>query len=177
MSSPRLGVCRKSMLSNPLHIKAPLGQSRSRGLTVPGPDFTFGTSSSSLKDGGVAEVMSVSCRPSSPLSDLLSHQYGRSWLDEQLNRKQSSITHQVQPRGAAETRTSLLRRSQALPVTHTPAHLSHFTQVSPALDTFREPAARVRAFRLSGGTGRPGEPQGTVGTEPRAEEPLKTNKQ
>ncbi|XP_051807229.1 cilia- and flagella-associated protein 77 [Acanthochromis polyacanthus] len=249
MSSPRLGVVRESMLTNPLHIKAPLGQSRSRGLTVPGPDFTFGTSSSSLKHGGVAEVLSswkvpsrpegsvvrldfvslnrdavrsglvtskeisqyraqrggpsiqspaprcceggasrhpapvpdmtfgVRNRPSSPLSDLLSHQYGRSWLDEQLSRNQNSTTHQVKPGGAAETRTTLMRRSRALPVTHSPVQLSQFTQVSPALDTFRDPAARVRAFRLSGGTGRPAEHQGTDRTEPRTGEPLSTNKE
>uniref|UniRef100_A0A7N6AFQ2 Uncharacterized protein n=1 Tax=Anabas testudineus TaxID=64144 RepID=A0A7N6AFQ2_ANATE len=60
MSSPRLGVVRDSMLTNPLHIKASLGKSRSRGLSIPGPDFTFGTSSSSLKDGGVAEAVFLS---------------------------------------------------------------------------------------------------------------------
>ncbi|XP_033989635.1 cilia- and flagella-associated protein 77 isoform X1 [Trematomus bernacchii] len=57
MSSPRLGVMRDSMLTNPLHIKASLGRSVSRGFSVPGPDFTFGMSNDST-DGGVAEVLS-----------------------------------------------------------------------------------------------------------------------
>uniref|UniRef100_A0A3Q3F3G9 Cilia and flagella associated protein 77 n=1 Tax=Kryptolebias marmoratus TaxID=37003 RepID=A0A3Q3F3G9_KRYMA len=55
MTSPRLGVVRESMLKDPLLIKAPLGRARTRGLAVPGPDFTFGTSSDSLRDGGVAQ--------------------------------------------------------------------------------------------------------------------------
>ncbi|XP_029365862.1 cilia- and flagella-associated protein 77 [Echeneis naucrates] len=38
MSSPRGGVIRDSMLTNPVLIKTPLGQSRSRGLSLPGPD-------------------------------------------------------------------------------------------------------------------------------------------
>ncbi|KAM4577383.1 cilia- and flagella-associated protein 77 isoform 1-T2 [Odontesthes bonariensis] len=66
MSSPRLGVVRDSMLSDPLLIKVPLGKARTRGLAVPGPDFTFGTSSRHLRDGGVAEVLSgwnVQSRP------------------------------------------------------------------------------------------------------------------
>ncbi|KAK1893294.1 Cilia- and flagella-associated protein 77 [Dissostichus eleginoides] len=57
MSSPRLGVMRDSMLTNPLHIKASLGRSVSRGFSVPGPDFTFGMSNDST-EGGVAEVLS-----------------------------------------------------------------------------------------------------------------------
>ncbi|KAM9743040.1 cilia- and flagella-associated protein 77 isoform 2-T2 [Menidia menidia] len=54
MSSPRLGVVRESMRTDPLLIQAPLGKTRSRGLTVPGPDFTFGTCNR-VKDGGVAK--------------------------------------------------------------------------------------------------------------------------
>lgn len=34
--------------------------------------------------------MYVSVRASSPLGDLLSHQYGRRWVDEQLNKNQTS---------------------------------------------------------------------------------------
>ncbi|KAF3695255.1 Cilia- and flagella-associated protein 77 [Channa argus] len=73
MSSQRLGVIRDSMLTNPLHIKAPLGQTRSRGLSVPGPDFTYGISNSSLRDGGVAEVLS-SWRVQSRRADSAPHQ-------------------------------------------------------------------------------------------------------
>ncbi|XP_038559300.1 cilia- and flagella-associated protein 77 [Micropterus salmoides] len=226
MSSPRVGVVRDSMLTNPLLIKASLGQTRSRGLSRPGPDFTFGASSSLLKDGGVAEVLSswrvqskrgdsaahhpvapdfvslnrdavksglvtskelsqyraqrggaasqklvpkkreggasrrpavpdimfgVTTRAPSPLSDLLSHQYAHRWLDEQLSRNQTSKQQQQQqrmkPGRILDTRTSLLRRSRALPVTQTPFKLAHFTQVPPALDTFRDQEARLRAFR------------------------------
>ncbi|XP_070761230.1 cilia- and flagella-associated protein 77 [Enoplosus armatus] len=225
MSSPRVGVVRDSMLTNPLLIKASLGQTRSRGLSGPGPDFTFGTSSSSLKDGGVAEVLSswrvqsrrgdsapqrpvapdfvslnrdavksglvtskelsqyraqrggtksqnptpkqlvggalrrpavpditfgVTTRAPSPLSDLLSHQYARRWLDEQLSRNQTSNHQQLQrvrPGCVPDTWTSLLRRSRALPVTQTPFKLPRFTQVPPALDTFRDQEARLRASR------------------------------
>ncbi|KAM8761400.1 cilia- and flagella-associated protein 77 [Acanthopagrus schlegelii] len=222
MSSPRVGVIRNSMLTNPLLIKAPLGQTRSRGLLGPGPDFTFGTSSS-LRDGGVAEVLSswsvqsrrgdsaqsvppdfvslnrdavrsglvtskelsqyraqrgraksqmpaprrqeggasrrpavpditfgVTTRPGSPLADLLSHQYAHRWIDEQLSRNRTSNHSQLQrvkPGCIPDTRTSLLRRSRPLPVTHTPFRLPQFSQVPPALDTFRSPEARLRAFR------------------------------
>ncbi|XP_022620474.1 cilia- and flagella-associated protein 77 isoform X1 [Seriola dumerili] len=245
MSSPRVGVVRDSMMTNPLLIKASLGQTRSRGLSVPGPDFTFGTNSSSLRDGGVAEARAVkpagSCsfqpcpcavsvlsswrvqsrrgesapqrplvpdfvslnreavksglvtskelsqyraqgggartkppapkqqeggaswrpavpditfgvttRASSPLSDLLSHQYARRWLDQQLSRNPTSNhreLHRIKPGCIPDTRTSLLRRSRALPVTQTPFRLPRFSQVPPALDTFRDQEARLRALR------------------------------
>nr|XP_054586305.1 cilia- and flagella-associated protein 77 [Nothobranchius furzeri] len=55
MMSPRLGVVRKSMLKDPLIIKAPLGKTRTRGLDVPGPDFVFGAKTTWNADGGVAE--------------------------------------------------------------------------------------------------------------------------
>ncbi|XP_047448762.1 cilia- and flagella-associated protein 77 [Mugil cephalus] len=205
MSSPRLGVVRDTMLTNPLLIKDPLAQTRSRGLLVPGPDFTFGTSSS-LTDGGVSEVLSgwrvqprrqrsprpldflslnrdavksglvtakevsqyrahnqspapkwrgggasqhptpdpdvtfgVANRPSSPLSDLLSHQYARRWMEEQLSRNQTRNHKPKVKVGGAETRTSLLRRTRPLPVRQTPPQLPRFTQVAPALKTFRDP--------------------------------------
>ncbi|XP_014912192.1 cilia- and flagella-associated protein 77 isoform X2 [Poecilia latipinna] len=57
IASPRLGVFRESMLRDPLLIKAPLGRARSRGLTIPGPDFTYGASTM-MKDGSVAEALS-----------------------------------------------------------------------------------------------------------------------
>ncbi|XP_069001429.1 cilia- and flagella-associated protein 77 [Embiotoca jacksoni] len=218
MTSPRLGVVRDSMLTNPLLIKAPLGQVQSRGLAVPDPDFTFGTSSSLLSNGGVPGVLSswtvqsrredsaqrpnfvslnrdavksglvtskelsqyraqrggathrsptpkqregraslrsapdvtfgVTNRASSPLSDLLSNQYAHRWMDEQMSRNQTSNNKDKVKLGrAAETRTSLLRRSRSLPVTQTPFKLPHFTQVGPALDTFRDQEAHLRAFR------------------------------
>lgn len=204
----------------PSSVQAPLGQTRSRGLSVPGPDFTFGMSTS--RDGGVAEVLSswqvqsrsadsashrpvvpdfvslnrdavksglvtskelsqyraqgvktqgpaprqegrtswrpvvpditfgVTHRPPSPLADLLSHQYARRWLDEQLSRNQTRNQEQLHrmKRGCIpDTRTSLLRRSRALPVTQPLFKLPRFTQVPAALDTFRDEEARLRAFR------------------------------
>uniref|UniRef100_A0A1A8FLW5 Chromosome 9 open reading frame 171 n=1 Tax=Nothobranchius korthausae TaxID=1143690 RepID=A0A1A8FLW5_9TELE len=58
MMSPRLGVVRKSMLKDPLIIKAPLGKARTRGLDVPGPDFVFGAKNNWNADGGVAGAFS-----------------------------------------------------------------------------------------------------------------------
>ncbi|CAJ1069552.1 cilia- and flagella-associated protein 77 isoform X2 [Xyrichtys novacula] len=224
MSSPRLGVVRDSMLINPRLIQAPLGKSMSRGLSLPGPDFTYGTTSSSIRGGGMAEVLSswkvqpsredsaphrtlvphfvslnrdavksgvvtskelsqyraqraeamsqshaprkkdtlasrrlvvpditfgVPNRPSTPLEDLLSHQYGRRWLDQQLSRSQNCIQQQqkLQRIKSKDNRTSLLRRSKPLPVTQTPFKLPRFAQVGPALDTFRDQEARQRAFK------------------------------
>ncbi|XP_017292082.1 cilia- and flagella-associated protein 77 [Kryptolebias marmoratus] len=229
MTSPRLGVVRESMLKDPLLIKAPLGRARTRGLAVPGPDFTFGTSSDSLRDGGVAQVLSswsvqsrhedttrppdfvslnrnavrsglvtakelnqyrtqvgrttvqsqasgqrgggasrqplalpditfgVTNRAPSPLADLLSYQYARRWFEDQSRNQTSNQKHQMKPGHIAETRTSLLRRSRSLPVLQTPFSLPQFTQVGPALDTFRDPEARRRALgahRSNSGTRR-----------------------
>uniref|UniRef100_A0A146NXM3 Cilia and flagella associated protein 77 n=1 Tax=Fundulus heteroclitus TaxID=8078 RepID=A0A146NXM3_FUNHE len=200
-TSPRLGVVRASMLTDPLLIKAPLGKVQSRGLTVPGPDFTFGTSSS-FRDGGVAEALSswrvqprreesawcldfvslnrdavrsglvtskelsqyraqrgwvkaqkpaakqhegrasrqppvvpditfgVRNRPSSPLADILSHQYGQRWIDQQLTRNQTNgHKRTIKPGQAAETRTTLLRKTRSVPVKQTPFRLPQFSQV------------------------------------------------
>uniref|UniRef100_UPI003AAF3582 cilia- and flagella-associated protein 77 n=1 Tax=Centroberyx gerrardi TaxID=166262 RepID=UPI003AAF3582 len=224
MSSPRVGVVRDSMLTNPLLIRASLGVSRSRGLSRPPADFTYGNSSS-VRDGGVAEVLSgwsvqsgssaprrsvfldfvslnrdgvksglvtakelsqyragragagegpaprprppqapprrparpavpditfgITTRPSSPLSDLLSHQFARRWLEEQQLRSSTGDQQQRQskPGCIPDTRTSLLRRSRALPHTHTLFKLPRFTQVAPALDSFRNQEDRLRSFR------------------------------
>uniref|UniRef100_A0A8P4KGI1 Uncharacterized protein n=1 Tax=Dicentrarchus labrax TaxID=13489 RepID=A0A8P4KGI1_DICLA len=113
---------------------APRPQGGGSSLRPAVPDITFG----------------VTTRASSPLSDLLSHQYARRWLDEQLSRDRTCDHNQqqrIKPGCIADTRTSLLRRSRALPVTQTPFKLPRFTQVPPALDTFRDPEARLRAFR------------------------------
>ncbi|XP_074495854.1 cilia- and flagella-associated protein 77 isoform X4 [Sebastes fasciatus] len=219
-SPPRVGVVRTSMLTNQLLIKASLGKTRSRGMPVPGPDFTYGTSSSQLRDGGVSEGVSswrvpssrprppvapdfvslnrdavksglvtskelnqyraqrggtriqrpapnrredgdsrhpavaditygvTTSRPSSPLSDLLSHQYARRWTELHLNRKRTNQQLQrVKAEGVPDTRSSLLRRSRPLPVTQTPFTLRRFTQAAPALDTFRDQESRLGAFR------------------------------
>ncbi|KAM9743039.1 cilia- and flagella-associated protein 77 isoform 1-T1 [Menidia menidia] len=213
MSSPRLGVVRESMRTDPLLIQAPLGKTRSRGLTVPGPDFTFGTCNR-VKDGGVAKALSswavqtrppecarppdfvslnrgavklglvtskelgryraqnraqgpapaqnraqnqaqnraprppaplVEKRPPSPLADLLAHQYGQRWLDQQLDRNQNQNQNQnrnhraKKPGPDGETRTRGTNQRQAPPPSkpRPPSRLR--PQVAPALDTFREP--------------------------------------
>uniref|UniRef100_A0A3Q3IJ09 Uncharacterized protein n=1 Tax=Monopterus albus TaxID=43700 RepID=A0A3Q3IJ09_MONAL len=198
-SGQRAGLSRDTMktlmmvMMCPSSVQAPLGQTRSRGLSVPGPDFTFGMSTS--RDGGVAEghlrtllhvlvkladsashrpvvpdfvslnrdavksglvtskelshdvqVMDLSTRPPSPLADLLSHQYARRWLDEQLSRNQTRNQEQLHRvrKADSETRMPSLR---ALPVTQPLFKLPRFTQVPAALDTFRDEEARLRAFR------------------------------
>ncbi|XP_038131229.1 cilia- and flagella-associated protein 77 isoform X2 [Cyprinodon tularosa] len=215
MTSPRLGVVRKSMLMDPLLIKAPLGRARSRGLALPGPDFTYGIRSS-INDGGVAEAISswkvhtrreestqkrdfvslnrdavksglvkskrlsqnrvqqtqthtarqqhsrtfqhqpvvpdtrfgVKTRPSTPLADILSNQYAHRWMEKQLERNQTSNHRPTNKAGKfAETKSSLLRRNRPLPVSQTPFKLPQFSQVPPALDTFRDPGARPRALK------------------------------
>ncbi|XP_063753986.1 cilia- and flagella-associated protein 77 isoform X2 [Eleginops maclovinus] len=220
MSSPRLGVVRDSMLTNPLHIKASLGRSLSRGFSVPGPDFTFGMRSS-LREEGVAEILSswsvqrradsapaqpsapdflslnqdavrsgivtskelsqyraqrggakshpprpqrggasrrpvvpditfgVPTRAESPIADLLSHQYARRWVDQRLSRDQTDNQQQqrIKAERIQDTRTSQMRRSRALPVLAPPHTLRPLPQVAPALDTFRDPDARLRALR------------------------------
>ncbi|XP_041839036.1 cilia- and flagella-associated protein 77-like isoform X2 [Melanotaenia boesemani] len=229
MSSPRLGVVRKTMLTNPLLIKSPLGKTKSRGLTVPGPDFTYGISNRPCSDRGVAEALSswkvqptheesaqsvdfvslnreavmaglvtskemrqyrvqkateqiqaprhrpgrtpqhpapvpditfgVRSRKPSPISGLLSHEYGRRWLDAKLRRERLTQEQKVKPGPVVETRTSLLRRGRSVPASTTPRQ-SRFTQVAPALDTFRDQEARWRALRARPSRG----PQG-VGTD------------
>ncbi|XP_029999397.1 cilia- and flagella-associated protein 77 [Sphaeramia orbicularis] len=228
MSSPRLGVVRDSMWTNPRIIGAPLGQCRSRGPSGLGPEFTFGISSS-VRDGGVAEVLSswrvqtrpshsaphlppvtdfvslnrdavksglvtakelsqyraqrggatkyhahtrprgsqqeggasrrpavpditfgIQGRPASPLDDLLSHQYGRRWIDEQLSRNRTADRgppRRIKATSIPETRTSVLRKSTTTTHTDTQRRTHTYTQVAPALDTFRDSSLRLRSFR------------------------------
>ncbi|XP_037535911.1 cilia- and flagella-associated protein 77 [Nematolebias whitei] len=238
MTSPRLGVVRESMLKNPLLIKAPLGKARTRGLAVPGPDFTFGTSSSSLRNGDVSQLLSswsvqsrsedstqrpdfvtlnrnavrsgvatakdlnqyrsqvggatvqsqaleghggrasrpplalpditfgVTNRATSPIADLLSYQYARCWFEEQSRNQTSNQNQRIKLGHIAETRTSLLRKSRrCLPVLQTRFDLPQFTQVAPALDTFRDPETRqraLRAYRSNSGIQKGHQAQGTT---------------
>ncbi|XP_042371405.1 cilia- and flagella-associated protein 77, partial [Plectropomus leopardus] len=96
-------------------------------------------------------VFGVKTRASSPLGDLLSHQYARRWIDEQLSRNRTADHKQqqrIKPGNIPDTRTSLLRRGRSLPVIQqTPPTQPRLTQVAPALDTFRDEEARQRAFR------------------------------
>ncbi|XP_034025518.1 cilia- and flagella-associated protein 77 [Thalassophryne amazonica] len=228
MSLPRVGVVRDSMRTNPRIIQVDVGQSLSRGFSLPGPHFTNGISSSSPGDGGVAEALSswrvvtserdspaavdfvalnraavksgmvtakemreyhaqrggaskksackqfvratqqpaepdvtfgLKNRPPSPLTDVLSHQYARQWLDKQLSRDQT-CNQRLQGRkkaaAVADTRSSLLRATRVLPQTHTEHKQAN--KVAPALDTFRKPEAHLHAFRTHESNSKKGAP-------------------
>ncbi|XP_041855518.1 cilia- and flagella-associated protein 77 [Melanotaenia boesemani] len=132
-------------------------QGRTPQRPAPVPDITFG----------------VRSREPSPISGLLSHEDGRRWLDAELRRErltqeqtvretpkpqhsQCVCVCEVKPGPVVETRTSLLRRGRSVPASTTPRQ-SRFTQVAPALDTFQDQEARLRARSSRG-------PQG-VGTD------------
>ncbi|KAF7644477.1 hypothetical protein LDENG_00221360 [Lucifuga dentata] len=115
------------------------------------------TSSQQSRRGGANITPGTSHRvkspppPPPPIFDLLSHHYGRRWLEEQQSRNQTSNQEKQQRIKAGhipDTRTSLLRRSRALPQTHTSFILPRFRQVPPALDTFRTMEDRCRAFGI-----------------------------
>ncbi|XP_053180753.1 cilia- and flagella-associated protein 77 [Scomber japonicus] len=153
MSSPRVGVVRDSMLTNPLLIKAPLGQIRSRGQTVPGPDFIFGSSSCSMGDGGVSEVLSswrvqqqgggrghsapdrllvpdfLSLNRDAVKSGLVT---SKELSQYRAQRGGARLGHAPKPPGGGSSRR--------------PAVPDITFGVPPSLDTFRNEAARVRAF-------------------------------
>ncbi|KAG7214282.1 hypothetical protein INR49_023202 [Caranx melampygus] len=159
MSSPRLGVVRDSMKTNPLLIKV-------QGVVGSWSRFRLWDKQLPLRDGGVAEAPRRPAAPDFlslnrdavrsglvtakelsqyraqrggartkqtapkqpegggvvPLSDLLSHQYGQRWIHQQLSRNRTSDhreQHRVRLGCIPDTRTSLLRRSRALPVTTT----------------------------------------------------------
>ncbi|KAL4623307.1 hypothetical protein GN956_G19158 [Arapaima gigas] len=98
------------------------------------PDMTFG----------------MSTRTSNPIWELLEYRFARSWLDEQqakdrmlLERrhKKSQLGHM------RETRTTLLRKCQPAAEPTSLWKMPRFQKVGPALDTFRDPEARRRAFK------------------------------
>ncbi|KAM6954517.1 cilia- and flagella-associated protein 77 [Aplochiton taeniatus] len=95
-------------------------------------------------------VFGIATRPSSPMLGLLEHQYARRWLEEQQAKhrtKQEKQVHKPKLGRILDTRTSLLRKSCPLTETTPLWKLSRFEQVAPALDTFRDPEARRRAFK------------------------------
>ncbi|XP_066568746.1 cilia- and flagella-associated protein 77 [Amia ocellicauda] len=57
MESVQVGVVRDSMLANPLLIRSELGRIRSRGYSLPGPEFVYGQTNP-IRDGGVPEALS-----------------------------------------------------------------------------------------------------------------------
>ncbi|XP_064210592.1 cilia- and flagella-associated protein 77 isoform X1 [Anguilla rostrata] len=106
------------------------------------PDMTFG----------------VPTRPSTPIADLLEHQYSKRWLEEQQAKDRARLERRhnrgaglcVSPQArlgrVQETRTTILRKS--CPIAEPPSlwKLPRFQEVGPALDTFRSPEARKKAF-------------------------------
>ncbi|XP_061567192.1 cilia- and flagella-associated protein 77-like [Cololabis saira] len=109
--------------------KVHVPRERGRALPPPPPDIVFG----------------IASRPSTPIAGVLSHEYGRRWLEEHLR----TSSHKRVQMKLTQTRTSLLRRrrSPSLPAVQKPFKLPQITEVASVLDTFRDPAARERAFR------------------------------
>ncbi|XP_036382004.1 cilia- and flagella-associated protein 77 [Megalops cyprinoides] len=98
------------------------------------PDMTFG----------------IPTRPSTPISHLLEQRYAKRWLEEQQSRDQATLERRhtrVQLGRVPETRTTLLRKSVAIAEPPSLWKLPRFQQVGPALNTFRDPAARRKALR------------------------------
>ncbi|XP_072289210.1 cilia- and flagella-associated protein 77 [Eucyclogobius newberryi] len=227
-SSPRVGVFRDTMQINTCIAKVLVGKPRTRGFSVPAPDFTFGVCSG-VMEGGVAQVLSewnvapqrvhsafgpppvdyvtlnreavksgivtakelnryraqtpirvqpntgkktqrqpvggqgrrlpvpdiihgVVSKEDSALDRVLAHEFGHRWVQDQLKKdkleKQRRCTARVKLRTIADTRTSLLRKTQSLPQLQTQdlPRTSRYSQVGPSLETFRDPESRTRAM-------------------------------
>nr|XP_014030285.1 unnamed protein product [Salmo salar] len=88
-------------------------------------------------------------RPSTPICELLEHKYAQHWLEEQQAKERALEERQLNlPKlgRIQETRTTLLRKSRPMPESSPLWKLPRFQQVGPALDTFRDPYARKKAF-------------------------------
>ncbi|CDQ97139.1 unnamed protein product [Oncorhynchus mykiss] len=88
-------------------------------------------------------------RPSTPICELLEHKYAQRWLEEQQAKERALEERQLNlPKlgRIQETRTTLLRKSRPMPESTPLWKLPRFQQVGPALDTFRDPYARKKAF-------------------------------
>ncbi|XP_062398339.1 cilia- and flagella-associated protein 77 [Sardina pilchardus] len=109
------------------------GVARRSMPTVLPPDITFG----------------ISTRPSTPIGELLQQQYRQRWIQQQLN-THTALQGQHNKRQLGriqDTRTSTLRKSRPTVVNAPLWKLPRFQQVSPALDTFGDAAARQRALK------------------------------
>ncbi|XP_012673208.2 cilia- and flagella-associated protein 77 [Clupea harengus] len=105
---------------------------RSMPTLVP-PDMTFG----------------ICNRPSTPIGELLHQQYRQRWIQQQIDRH-TALQDQNTKRQLGrvqDTRTSVLRKSRPTVVSSPLWKLPQFQQVGPALDTFRDTAARQRALK------------------------------
>ncbi|XP_023665292.1 cilia- and flagella-associated protein 77 [Paramormyrops kingsleyae] len=72
MEATQVGVVRDSMRANPLLIRPALGRTAWKGLSLPGPDFMYG-SMPVVHDGGVAEAISHWHLPPPPSTGSLVH--------------------------------------------------------------------------------------------------------
>ncbi|XP_057688214.1 cilia- and flagella-associated protein 77 [Corythoichthys intestinalis] len=101
--------------------KTPRGRASQRPQI---PDITFG-----MKN-----------RASSPIFDILAHEYGRRWVQENIKtRSEYERRHTVKFPPFAHTRASILRTNAAPPlVTVHPHTRTRYAQIGPALDTCRK---------------------------------------
>ncbi|KAJ0019858.1 hypothetical protein NQD34_007427 [Periophthalmus magnuspinnatus] len=102
------------------------------------------------KQGLVPDITyGIISRQDTPLNLLLAHEYGQRWIIEQLERKKTENRRQSTTLVIADTRSSLLRKTQILPQnqTQTLPKTSRYSQVGPALETFRHPKSRTQAMK------------------------------
>ncbi|KAL0978960.1 hypothetical protein UPYG_G00178500 [Umbra pygmaea] len=91
----------------------------------------------------------ISTRPSTPIHELLEYKYAQRWLEEQQVKEkvlQDGKLNKPKLGSIPETRTTLLRKSRPIPEVTTLWKLPRFQKVGPALNTFRDPQARKKAF-------------------------------
>ncbi|XP_056138726.1 cilia- and flagella-associated protein 77 [Lampris incognitus] len=91
-------------------------------------DRASSTRQSNHGPGDKDETFGIRTSSSPPLSELLAHQYGRQWLEEQQTRNQNQQNFRKLAM-VPHTRTSLLRRSKAFPQSGPLFKLSRYTQL------------------------------------------------
>ncbi|KAI1900556.1 hypothetical protein AGOR_G00051140 [Albula goreensis] len=108
------------------------------------PDITFGAPTR------LSYVWNHSpLSPSTPISDLLEHRYYQRWLEDQQTKDRVMLERRqkrVQLGHIPETRTTILRKSCPIPEPPSLWKLPRFQEIGPALNTFRDPEARKKAF-------------------------------
>ncbi|XP_005882213.1 PREDICTED: uncharacterized protein C9orf171 homolog isoform X1 [Myotis brandtii] len=92
----------------------------------------------------------IQARPSTPLFDLLQHQYQKLWVQEQKATQKAIKLEKKQKVSLGklyETRSSQLRKYKPPVKLDALWHMPHFQKVGPQLDTFPSEADRQRAFK------------------------------
>ncbi|XP_077457192.1 cilia- and flagella-associated protein 77 [Stigmatopora argus] len=114
----------KAQLGAANHLPTPKTPRGRASQHLPIPDITFG-----MKN-----------RASSPMFDILAHEYGRRWTQENLKaRSEYERRHAVKFPHFGHTRASILRSNAAPPLVNVHPHTrTRYTQVGPALDTCRK---------------------------------------